>query len=129
MSESESAARPHTLLYAVLGGIIAATIPFYCSAVFLILLHPTPTREAAPSYTPALMPTHRIPLPASATPPLEPQLTFTPTHTPFIPPTPTITPTPTETLPPTHTRTPVPTNTLPPTLTPTEPPTDTPTTP
>jgi hypothetical protein len=129
MSESESASRPRTLLYAVLGGIIAATVPFYCSAVFLIVLHPTPTRDSTPSLTPAFIPSRRVPLPASATPPLEPQLTITPTHTAFTPPTPTITPTPTDTPPPTHTRTPVPTNTMPPTLTPTEPPTDTPATP
>ncbi len=117
------------MLYAVLGGIIAATIPFYCSAVFLIVLHPTPTQGSSPSYTAPVIPTRQFPLPATATPPLGPLLTFTPTNTAFIPPTPTITPTPTETPPPTRTRTPVPTDTPQPTSTPTEAPSNTPATP
>ncbi|MBN2084078.1 MAG: hypothetical protein JW748_02555 [Anaerolineales bacterium] len=129
MTERAPASRPRTLRYAVLGGIIAATIPLYCSAVFLIVLQPTPTQEFTPSYSPPVIPTRQFPLPATATPPLGPLLTHTPTNTAFIPPTPTITPTPTETLPPTRTHTPAPTDTPPPTHTPTEFPSDTPATP
>jgi hypothetical protein len=123
------------MLYAILGGIIAATIPFYCSAVLLIVLHPTPTKEFTPSVATAVIPSRQIPLPATNTPPGQSQLTFTPTNTAFIPPTPTITPTSTKTSqptpppPPTHTHTPIPTDTPPPTNTPTEIPSDTPVTP
>ena len=120
MTERAPAPRSRTLLYAILGGIIAATIPFYCSAVFLIILHPTPTQNVTPSYTAPVIPTRQFPLPATPTPPLGPQLTFTPTHTAFTPPTPTLTPIPSETPRPTHTRAPPPTDTPPPTATPTD---------
>lgn len=129
MTATAPAPQRHTLLYAVLGGIIAATIPLYCSAVVLIVLHPTPTIGSAPSFTPAVIHTRQIPLPATSTPPAGSQFTVTPTNTAFIPPTPTVTPTPTETPPPTRTRTPVPSDTPQPTVTPTEVPSETPATP
>lgn len=129
MTGSVSATRPRTLRYAILGGIIAATVPFYCSAVFLIVLHPTPTQAFTPSSTPPIIPSRQFPLPATATPPLQPQFTITPTNTMFTPPTPTNTPIATETPRPTRTHAPVPTDTPQPTITPTEVPTDTPATP
>ncbi len=110
------------MLYAILGGIVAATIPFYCAAVILIVLHPTPTVPVAPSPTPGAIPSRQFPLPATSTP-INPSIgTNTPTNTAYIPPTSTITPTPTETLtptpPPTLTHTPLPTDTPSPTETP-----------
>lgn len=109
------------MLYAILGGIVAATIPFYCAAVVLIALHPTPTVPLTPSPTPGAIPSRQFPLPATSTP-LNPSIgTRTPTNTAFIPPTSTITPTPTEsptpTPPPTLTHTPLPTDTPSPTET------------
>jgi hypothetical protein len=109
------------MLYAILGGIVAATIPFYCAAVVLIVLRPTPTAAVTPSSTPEALPTRQFPAPATNTPPPTLQGSYTPTHTPFIPPTATITPTstdtPTPTPPPTLTHTPLPTETPSPTET------------
>jgi hypothetical protein len=131
MTSPKPAPRRHALLYAILGGIIAATIPFYCTAVILIALNPTPTAFSTPTRPTVAVPTRFIPHPATDTPPDSPSLTATPTHTQFTPPTPTVTLTPSMTEPPTQpptrtrTPTPLPTNTPPPTATPTEIPTDT----
>jgi len=118
MTESVPAPRRHITLYAILGGIIAATIPLYCTAMILIAIHRTPTVELTPSRTPAAIPSRLIPLPATSTPRVLPDTTITPTNTAFTPPTPTITPTPTETAQPTPL--PTSTDTPPPTVTPTE---------
>ena len=105
--------------YAILGGIAAATIPFYCAAAVLIVLRPTPTPAATPGAATEAVPSRYFPLPSTDTPrPTRPG-TDTPTHTPYIPPTGTATPSPTES--------PVPTQTPPPTFTRTPLPTDTPT--
>jgi hypothetical protein len=117
MTDSVPTPTRRGLLYAILGGFIAATIPFYCAAVILIAIRPTPTQSVAPSFTPAALPTRQLPQPATETPP-GPQLTATLTNTAFIPPTATITPTATET--------PIPTLSPPPTRTPTPIPTETP---
>jgi hypothetical protein len=129
MTSSQPAPRRHGLWYAILGGIAAATIPFYCTAVILIALNPTPTAVSSPTRATVAVPTRFIPRPATDTPPGASAFTATATHTQFTPPTPTVTLTPSltepPTLPPTRTQTPVPTNTPPPTATPTEIPPDT----
>jgi len=109
MADSVPSPKRRVVVYAILGGIVAATIPFYCAAAVLILLHPTPTAVVTPSATPGAIPSRQFPLPATATPPQPSQGTAAPTHTLFIPPTPTVTPTASST--PTFTNTPPPTHT------------------
>lgn len=119
MTESVPTPRRRTMRYAILGGIAAATIPFYCAAAVLIVLRPTPTPAATPVSTAEAIPSRYFPMPSTDTPlPTKPG-TDTITHTPYIPPTGTPTATRTET--------PVPTQPPTPTLTHTPPPTETPT--
>ncbi len=119
----------------IAGGVIAATMPFYCAGIILWVLAPTnplaaPTATPLPSSTPTdlpaitqqatntLIPTN-TPLP-SAIPPTQGfgvPATFTPQFT--LTQTPTVTPT--------RTQTPTPTHTFTPTVTPTDTTTFTPT--
>lgn len=111
---SERLQRQHRL-YALLGGVILATLPCYCLGVILLELRLGPSATATPFFQPTTTPSPTAPPTATPTSIRPPTATSAP-QTPYLTPTNTFTPSPVPS--PTFTPRPTATPSLPPSATP-----------